>query len=273
MIVQYRTRLMGTLAHIGKVAMIALPNFQLIRNDVQKQRTKEDIAVFKRLIALTLFLMTLSSTALATVEKGFTMYHGTREEKRLCITVDDLKDIEMVQAIFELGQQLNVPMTFFALGYVIEEKDAEVWRAIAASNCEIGNHTYAHQSLPMMGHINIIQSLQRVQDQLDEVLGYHYPMRVMRPPYGNITVNGSSSYVANAVDAAGYEHMVLWDVSQTNPEKCLKKVKNGSILLFHSIPKDLACLEILLPQLIEQGYEFVTVSEMAELSKGAETIK
>lgn len=229
--------------------------------------------MLKRIIAFTLILMALSSTALAKVEKGFTMYHGSREEKRICITIDDLKDTEMVQAIFELGQQLNVPMTFFALGYVIEEKDADLWRAIAESNCEIGNHTYAHQSLPLMGSSNIVQSLQRVQDQLDSVLGYHYQMRVMRPPYGNIMVDGSSSYVANAVDAAGYEHMVLWDVSQTNPELCIKEVKNGSILLFHSIPKDLACLEILLPQLIEQGYEFVTVSEMAELSVGAETIK
>ena len=229
--------------------------------------------MFKRIIAFTLILMALTSTALAKVEKGFTMYHGSRDEKRICITIDDLADAEMVQAIFELGQELNVPMTFFVLGYVLDEKDADMWRAIAESNCEIGNHTYNHISLPDQTQSTIVNNLGRVQQRLDEVLGYHYQMRVMRPPYGNIRVNGSSGYVANAVDAAGYEHMVLWDVSQTNPELCIQKVQNGSILLFHSIPKDLACLEILLPQLIEQGYEFVTVSEMAELSVGAETIK
>ena len=222
--------------------------------------------MFKRLIAMVLILMTLCSTALAAVQPGFTMFHGSRDEKRICITIDDLADVEMVQAIFELGQELDVPMTFFVLGYVLDEKDADLWRAIAESSCEIGNHTYAHQSLPLMGRSNIIQTLNRVQNRLNEVLGYDYKMRVMRPPYGNIYVDGSTSFVANAVDAAGYEHMVLWDVSQTDPAKCIKDVQNGSILLFHSIPKDLECLQVLLPQLIEEGYEFVTVSQMAELS-------
>ena len=227
--------------------------------------------MFKRMTALFLLLMMLSSTAFAAVTPGFTMRHGSRDEKRICITIDDLADIEMVQAIFDLGQELDVPMTFFVLGYVLEETDAELWRAIAESNCEIGNHTYNHPSLPDLSHQVIVHNLNRVQERLDEVLGYHYQIRVMRPPYGNVLVDGTTSFVANAVDAAGLEHMVLWDVSQTDPEKCIKDVKNGSILLFHSIEKDLACLEVLLPQLIEQGYEFVTVSEMAELSIGAVT--
>lgn len=226
--------------------------------------------MFKRIAALTLALIALTSTALAKVEKGFTMYHGDREQKRVCITIDDLADTEMVQAIFEYGQEMNVPMTFFVLGYVLDEKDAELWRAIAESNCEIGNHTYNHISLPDFSQPVIVNNLHRVENRLDEVLGYHYQMRVMRPPYGNVYVNGTTSTVANAVDAAGYEHMVLWDVSQTDPELCIKDVRNGSILLFHSIVKDLNCLKVLIPQLIEQGYEFVTVSEMAELSAGAE---
>ena len=222
--------------------------------------------MFKKLVAMTLILMTLCSSALAAVQPGFTIYHGSREDKRICITVDDLKDIEMVQAIFDLSQELNVPMTFFVLGYVLDEKDADLWRAIAESSCEIGNHSYGHQSLPLMSRTEIVNSLNRVQNRLNEVLGYEYRMRVMRPPYGNIYVDGSNIFVANAVDAAGYEHMVLWDVSQTDPEKCINDVQNGSILLFHSIAKDLECLQVLLPQLIEQGYEFVTVSEMAEKS-------
>ena len=227
--------------------------------------------MLKRSLAMLLILMTLCSTAFATVEKGFTMYHGNRAEKNICITIDDLADTEMVQAIFELGQELDVPMTFFVLGYVLEEEDADLWRAIAESSCEIGNHTYAHSSLPDLGHADIVRTLTRVQDRLDEILGYHYQMRVMRPPYGNVYVDGTTMFVAKAVDAAGYEHMVLWDVSQTDPKKCYKAVKNGSILLFHSIPKDLECLRVLLPQLIEQGYNFVTVSEMAELSVGTDT--
>ena len=227
--------------------------------------------MFKRLMAMVLILMTLCSTALANVQPGFTMYHGDRSEKRLCITIDDLAQADMVQAIFDLGQELNVPMTFFVLGYVLDEADADMWRAIAESNCEIGNHTYNHVDLTTAGRTSTINTLTRTQNRLNEVLGYDYTMRVMRPPFGKVYVSGSTTFVANNVDAAGYEHMVMWDVSQTDPEKCLQDVQNGSILLFHSIPKDLRCLEEILPVLIEEGYEFVTVSEMAELSVGADT--
>lgn len=227
--------------------------------------------MFKRLVATVLILMMLCSAALADVLPGFTIYHGDRTQKRVCITIDDLADTEMVQAIFELGQELNVPMTFFVLGYVLDEEDADLWRAIAESSCEIGNHTYNHVDLTTADLNRTISTLTRTQNRLNEVLGYDYTMRVMRPPFGKVYVNGSTSAVANHVDKAGYEHMVMWDVSQTDPEKCIKDVQNGSILLFHSIPKDLKCLEVLLPQLIEEGYEFVTVSEMAELSVGTDT--
>lgn len=222
--------------------------------------------MMKKLAALVLALLTVTSTALAEIKSGFTMYHGSRDEKRICITVDDLKLTEWVQAIFDLSQELDVPMTFFVLGYVLQDEDADMWRAIAESNCEIGNHTYNHAELTQLSGRDIVANLNRTQNRLDEVLGYHYQMRVMRPPYGHINIDGSSYKVSTAVDAAGYEHMALWDVSQTDPDKCYKNVKNGSILLFHSMPADLHCLEELLPRLIEDGYEFVTVSQMAELS-------
>lgn len=219
----------------------------------------------KRFVALLLCMMFLCSTAQA-VQPGFTVRHGDREVKRICITVDDCKDTKTMKEIFDLGQELGVPMTFFTLGYVLLDEDKEIWQSIAESDCEIGNHGYWHQSLPNMSRSGIINNLQKVQERLDEILGYHYPMQVMRPPYGNISNDKTSAgTVLNAVEAAGYAHAVLWDVSQTDPAKCIYDVRNGSILLFHTLQKDLKCLEVLLPQLIEQGYEFVTVSEMTGL--------
>lgn len=219
----------------------------------------------KRFVALLLCMMCLCSTAFA-VQPGFTVRHGDREVKRICITVDDCKDTKTMKEIFDLGQELGVPMTFFTLGYVLLDEDREIWQAIAESDCEIGNHGYWHQSLPNMNRSGIINNLQKVQERLDEILGYHYPMQVMRPPYGNISSDKTpAGTVLNAIEAAGYAHAVLWDVSQTDPAKCIYDVKNGSILLFHTLQKDLKCLEVLLPQLIDQGYEFVTVSEMTGL--------
>ena len=42
--------------------------------------------------------------------------------------------------------------------------------------------------MPDLSRDGIISQLTRTQTRLDEVLGYHYPMQVMRPPYGSLAV-------------------------------------------------------------------------------------
>lgn len=216
-----------------------------------------------RRVLLWLLCMMLVCSCAQAVEEGFTVRHGDREAKRICITVDDCKDTVMLRQIFDLGQELEIPMTFFTLGYVLLEEDQALWQEIAYSNSEIGNHCYWHNSLAAMDTWNIRNALLRNQERLDEVLGFHYPMQVMRPPYGRLyDADTKVGYVLSAIESAGYNHAVLWDVSQTNPNKCIHDVQNGSILLFHTLIEDLRCLQQLLPELKAQGYEFVTVSEM-----------
>ena len=95
------------------------------------------------------------------------------------------------------------------------------------------------------------------------MLGYHYPIRSVRPPFGNYTdEQDSARQVVSVCRAVGVEHLVLWDVSQTDPDKAVRKVQNGSILLFHARPKDVRCLAQLIPALQEKGFTFVTVSEL-----------
>ena len=43
------------------------------------------------------------------------------------------------------------------------------------------------------------------------------------------------------------------------------KPQNGSILLFHARKKDAECLSVLIPQLVAEGYQLVTVSELLGL--------
>ncbi len=51
-------------------------------------------------------------------------------------------------------------------------------------------------------------------------------------------------------------------MSQTDASQALYDVQNGSILLYHARSKDIRCLKELIPRLLEQGYECVTVSEL-----------
>ena len=196
-------------------------------------------------------------------ELPFAVRHGNREEAKIAVTIDDCYDMDSLRDAFTLAQQYEVPVTVFPLGERIQPEDAELWQTIAASDWEIGSHTYRHTKIGRQDKYNLMFSLMKVQEQLDAVLGYHYPIRSVRPPFGNYTDDQDSArQVVSVCRAVGVEHLVLWDVSQTDPDKAVRKVQNGSILLFHARPKDVRCLAQLIPALQEKGFTFVTVSEL-----------
>ena len=208
------------------------------------------------------------------VEAGYTVFHGDREQHRVALTVDDCYNIDHVQAVIDLCREYNVPVTFFVIGKALKVKDREVWQAALDAGCEIGNHTFSHARLPDLNRDGIISQLTRTQSRLDEVLGWHYAMQVMRPPYGRLSADPSHKsdlWVVEAIEDAGYVHAVRWDVSQTDPGKALRDVQCGSILLYHANPKDIRCLTRLIPDLVEAGYECVTVSDLLSPAPAADT--
>ena len=204
------------------------------------------------------------------VQEGYTVFNGSREEPRIAITVDDCYDINHVTEVLDLCEAHGVPVTFFVVGKALREEDAEVWLRALDLGCEIGNHTWDHVSLPRETDEDIISQLDRVEVKLDKVLGKHYEMQMMRPPYGKLTLDPerrSDKRVVRAIEAAGYVHAVRWDVSETDAKKASWKVKNGSILLYHANLADVACLVELIPVLLEKGFEPVTVSELLGYEK------
>lgn len=173
-----------------------------------------------RLLATVAMCLTLLLGSARAVEQGYTVFHGDREKPAVALTVDDCYDIERVTEILNLCQAHRVPVTFFVVGSALRDADTEVWLRALELGCEIGNHTWSHPKLPELDARRIQEQLSRTQTRLDEVLGGHYPMQVMRPPYGSLAQNPhhkSDGWVVNAIAKAGYLHAVRWDVSQTDP--------------------------------------------------------
>lgn len=219
--------------------------------------------MMKRILAWLLCMLLVMPAALAQeTEEGyaFTLRNANREEKRIAITVDDCYNLKNVQAIFDLCVEYDVPMTFFVCGTSMKVEHRDLWSSIIDFGCEIGNHTYGHKDLSKANDASLRFQILRNQQALDTVLGYHYEMQVFRPPYGNY-----NRYVTAAVQEYGYKHLVLWDVDTTKYKTAYKNTKNGSILIYHANKADVNCLTKLVPMLVEDGYEFCTVSELLGL--------
>ena len=129
--------------------------------------------------------------------------------------------------------------------------------------CELGNHTSDHQNLTKLSDTEIKSVIQSVSDQVAEATGGS-PTTVTRPPYGAFD---------DHVKAAAPNPLIMWSVDTLdwktkNVESTVKSVNSatdGDIVLMHDIHKTSveAAIQVI-PQLVEKGYQLVTVSEMAE---------
>ena len=199
----------------------------------------------------------------------FLLHHGDRESRKIAITVDDCykSAVDYIRKDVELCKQYGITMTFFPLVYTgcLEEKYRDLWQSVLDSGCEIGTHSYQHVKFGNLSTWGILDALGKHQEALDKTLGYHYPIRWLRTPGGTIAAGKASTQaqVTKAIKLFGFDHVVHWDVSYMKDAKgALQRTKNGSILLFHAKNGDYECMEKLIPMLLAEGYEPVTLSEL-----------
>ena len=129
--------------------------------------------------------------------------------------------------------------------------------------CELGNHTYSHTDLTSLESEGISAEIAGADEALLDLTGHG--ATVLRPPFGSIDDN---------VKATAGTPMILWsidtldwetqDVQQT-VDAIMSQVQDGSIILMHDIfQASVEAAELVIPQLIEQGYKLVTVHELAK---------
>lgn len=227
----------------------------------------------KRLLLLLLCLTMLLPGALAESPepqptedtRKYILLNGSRDEPKIAITIDDCFDMTHMEEALDLCEKYGIVITFFPLGETLKEADRELWLRALDLGCEIGSHTNRHYDLGKSRVYTILDSCGLFQEKLDKALGFHYKVNSLRPPFGNLADStGSIMNARRALMLFGFNHVVNWDVSQTDPAKAIKNVRNGSILLYHTRAKDIKCIDTLIPQLQEKGFEMVTVSELLE---------
>ena len=188
--------------------------------------------------------------------------NGDRTKKQIAITVDDCYDIKSTEDFLDLAQEFGIKRTFYPIDMNIEPEDAAVWQRMVNEGHEIGCHTQTHKSLPILKDepTKLFNQFNRVT----KAVGYEVPIKTLRPPFGNLG-KGSTVWLKRQMLKAGFQHIILWDIIIDEPEETLKKIQNGSIVLFHARQKDLNLFREIFPVLQERGYEFVKITQMFPL--------
>ena len=207
----------------------------------------------------------LLSETIGTTEDVLTKLDPAK--KYVAITFDDGPHKDYTPRILDILKKYNAKATFYVLGNRLTYYPDIVKRAYDEGH-EIGNHTWSHPNLTGLTKEALIKEVNNASNEIAKIIGK--TPKTIRPPYGayddRLKEVVSMPLILWSVDTLDWKHKNKERIKQV----VQNNVTNGSIILMHDIHQASAdALEDVIISLTRQGYHFVTVSELLELSDPA----
>ena len=206
--------------------------------------------------------MTIPAWAQGTTVSQVHVKPGT---KVVALTFDDGPWPNSTHQILAVLKQHNIKATFFMVGQELSRRP-QIGRDVVAAGMVVGNHSWDHPSRPR----NAVSQVKHTDSEIFKQLRIY--THLFRPPYG-IQTNGM------AAQAKSEKHAVLlWSVdsedwrrpsASTIARTVMREVYPGGIILMHdgggNRTHTVAALKLIIPQLKQKGYKFVTIPELLEI--------
>jgi peptidoglycan/xylan/chitin deacetylase (PgdA/CDA1 family) len=205
------------------------------------------------------------------------LYAVDTQAKVVALTIDDGPDAVTTPKILDILDTYNARATFFLITDRIPGNESLVERIVDEGH-EIGNHLTEDQP-----SINLsVEDFERQLIEADELLSGFGDVIWMRP--------GSGWYndaMLKVVENHGYQ-CALGSVYPYDPQVgsawfsthyVLWKIKPGEIIVLHDYhsrgQRTARALETILPSLVQQGYQVVTLTELTQWEEepAKETVK
>jgi peptidoglycan/xylan/chitin deacetylase (PgdA/CDA1 family) len=197
------------------------------------------------------------------------LWAGRSDCRAIALTFDDGPHPDHTPRLLEVLDRHQIPASFFWLGLCVE-RAPQVAKAIYERGHWIGLHGYDHRAFPSLAPAELKQSLEKTQAAIAaacELPGDR--IRDVRPPNGLFTPR-----TLTLLQQWGYRP-VMWSVvpeDWVNPgvdtvvQRVMQQVTNGSQIVLHDGycggSNVAAVADALIPRLLEQGYQFVTINDL-----------
>lgn len=196
---------------------------------------------------------------------------SSSSEKIVALTFDDGPDNALTALVLDKLDKYEVPATFFMVGSKINDSTKDTVKRVVDSGHEIGNHSWSYSDMANMTKEEILTSVNNTTAEIEKYSGKK-PLFFRPPNLSTSPVMFEAIDLTFASGIVGYD----WDQTKTAEDRAksvLDSVKDGSIILLHDVqplphPTPEA-LDIIIPKLLEDGYKFVTLSELFR-TKGVE---
>lgn len=195
------------------------------------------------------------------------LYTIDRDKPMVALTFDDGPGAGTRQILDTLDKN-GCRATFFVIGLQAQEHP-DLIQAIADQGSVVGNHTWNHKNLTKLTCDEVCWELQAVDDLVYDICGIYPP--VIRAPFGEVndTVRGIAGdrncWIINwTVDTKD------WKTKNSDKiyDAVMDSVEDGSIILCHDLYAETGeAMERVIPALVEEGYQLVTIPELLEYTQ------
>ena len=204
-------------------------------------------------------------------DSNFARYLATRQidptKPMIALTFDDGPHNDSTNMVLDVLEEYHVPATFFVVGECVGPGTEETLKRAVSLGCEIGNHTLNHEILTSVDTSEMDHQIQATNDLIRQYAGTECTL--LRPPGGAYDDNVSEYCRQHGLP------MIHWmldteDWRSRNADSIISEVRNykgdGYIVLMHDIYESTAqAVKTIVPELLNDGYQLVTVSELAYL--------
>ncbi|MBN2509579.1 MAG: polysaccharide deacetylase family protein [Spirochaetales bacterium] len=217
----------------------------------------------KILLCASAGLIVLASCA---TNGGSAMSTDYPEPDKICaLTFDDGPDSVKTGKVLDKLEAHNVVATFFVVGQNINDGTKAVMERAKTMGCEFGNHSWNYSSMDKLTADQITDYISRTSAAIEKYTGT--TPAFFRPPNlaTSQTMFDTIPYTF-ASGVLGYDWAGMNTGAKKRAENVINAMQNGAIILLHDVQPDPhptpEALDIIIPELKRQGYEFVTLSEL-----------
>ena len=198
----------------------------------------------------------IGGAAVAGVDNGM--------DKLVALTIDDGPENISSNAILDILEEYGAHATFFCVGVKCNDNTKDVLNRMLALDCEIGNHSNTVRAVAGKTVQEVLDDFNTCQQKIYDLTGV-YPA-VYRAPGNNAD---EAVYAAIPVPIMyGYGIGSDWNSEVTYESRLSgfrRAVGDGRVVLIHDVEENLDVLEIMIPEIINQGYMIVTATELYTL--------
>ena len=181
----------------------------------------------------------------------------------IALTFDDGPNTTTTVAVLDRLEKYGVVASFFVVGQRLTDDTRPVVLRAQRLGCEINNHSLSHSHMGSMDAQTIAAEVNQTSERIFAITGRYPPF--FRPPYLE-----SSPLMLSTINlpliggAMAYD----WDPATTRAQRVdhvLRQARDGAVIVLHDSEgnsQTVEALDLIIPQLLAQGYQLVTVSQL-----------